>query len=175
MKINEDTDLFNEIVENERWLARFDDPSLSDETLSRIKGAIRSELADAHATTTRVSWWARPWHGAVAAAAMLAISVGVVQYATSLDYGSNQPRLALVSSDSDDVQPITEWKSLPTTIELDDSGLEELSEWELGDSWALSGASMYEAFEEAFDDEDGAAVEEQGAMAPAQMSQLRSI
>lgn len=172
-----ENNMMAEIAENERWLAQFEAPPPRDGLLDEIKLATRAALARDDQTLTMPVWWQRPWHGAVAAAAMVAICVGVVRYAPTIEnqgIGSNHvdkqvTKIAFL--------PLIDWKSLPSTTSFDDEPLDELEEWEFGDSWALSGASMYEAFEAALVDDGSTGAEsiQQGAIAPAMTGETRSI
>lgn len=170
-----ENNLMAEIAENERWLAQYEAPTPRDGLLDEIKASVRSELSGADEIGRMPSWWQRPWHGAVAAAAMVAICVGVVRYAQTLDLSAGDPsnkRVTAIAS-----LPLVEWKSLPAATEFDDEPLDELEDFDFGDSWALSGASMYETFEAAFGD-DGATTNEpvqQGALPPAEDGQTRSV
>ncbi|MCA9256662.1 MAG: hypothetical protein KDA33_13530 [Phycisphaerales bacterium] len=150
-------DMLREIEESERWLAGFESPAPSVEAMAGLKRAVRDELAARRGRQFAMKW--RAWHGALAAAAMLVISVGVVRYATvhtaPSSFVSVQDALALLP-DVPDVE---------TSIEV--STLDELGEMSIGESWALSGSSMYETFEDALSDDSTDEPGEVGAMAPA--------
>jgi len=169
-----DNNLMAEIAENERWLAQYEAPAPRAGLLDEIKANVRMELGDVSEGTQAPSWWARPWHGALAAAAMVVLCVGVVRYAQTLDYG-NDPIDRTVNTLAS--LPLVDWKALPSTTEFDDEPLDELEAFEFGDTWALSGASMYETFEAAFGDDAENASEtlQQGALPPAEDGQTRSV
>lgn len=150
---NENT--MREIESNERWLARFDHPAPSPESVARVKQAVRAELAR-ESGQKAVAW--RPWHGGLAAAAMLLLSVGVVQYAR---WATPQVEPDLFADAGEYVMTIESESSIA------DESLDDLSDMDIGESWALSGASMYDVFEDAFEDEDNADAGEAGAQLPA--------
>lgn len=151
---NENT--MREIEANERWLARFDHPATSPDATARLKRAVRVELAR-ESTQQAVAW--RPWHGGMAAAAMLLLSVGVVQYAR---WATPQVEQDLLLVDAGEYIMTIESES-----SIADESLDDLSDMDIGESWALSGASLYDTFEDAFNDEDGTDAGEAGVMLPA--------
>ena len=152
--------ILRKIEENERWLAGFDTPVVSAEKLSGVKNAVRDELARNQAQTFAMRW--KPWHGAFVAAAMVMLSVGVVRFAglqTSpavrfTDSGA-AGLLAMVEFDVPDVEP-----------SIVDAELDELEAWQIGDSWALSGASMFQTFEDALSEDGVDDTDEVGATGP---------
>jgi hypothetical protein len=64
-----------EIAEAEKWLAGHETPLPSSESLAAIRRAVRDEL-DAQASGRFPMNW-KAWHGAVSAAAVVALCVGV--------------------------------------------------------------------------------------------------
>lgn len=126
--------MLREIQAGERWLKSVDAPVLPPALAARIKAAVRSELA----SSSRTGTWRR-WHAAVAAAAMLLLSAGVVrqmsaayraawervrpleQFAASLDaVQQTDAALALLEQDIDGVGRYE--------IVDNDSTIEDLSE-----------------------------------------------
>lgn len=148
---NSDLNILRDIEKNERWLAGFESPVATDQALAAVRQAVRDELARKRTRAFAIRW--RPWQGAMAAAAMLVISVGIVRFAYEHAEVTPMPDIA-------DLALITD---ADTSIE--DASLEKLSEMTIGESWALSGTSMYETFEDALSD-DSEEPGEQGAMAP---------
>ncbi len=177
-----ENNLMAEIAENERWLAQYEAPAPRDRLVDEIKASMRTELNIADDVARTPSWWQRPWHGAVAAAAMVAICVGVVRYAQTLDLNAgggslDNGNVLLADAGNSDQTPLSDWKALPSATDFDDEPLDELEDFDFGDSWALSGASMYETFEAAFVDDAESAGEpvQQGALPPAEDGQTRSV
>lgn len=156
-----DMNILREIEENERWLASHDAPEPSADVLASVKLAVRDELARDRERSFAIRW--RPWQGAFAAAAMIMISVGVIRFAAlhtdparPLDLGA---RFVMEDLDVPEVE-----RSIVDT-ELDD-----LEEWRIGESWALSGASMFETFEDALSEDSSEESDEVGATANGSVS-----
>lgn len=149
-------DILREIEANERWLAEFDAPAVSEDALADLKRTVRAELARKQGRRFAMAW--RPWQGAMAAAAMLLLSVGVVRYAALHTEPSVVPDFQVALGE---LPLISETE---TSIEVE--SLEALSEMTIGESWALSGASMFETFEAALSDDGEEDLGEAGAMAP---------
>lgn len=147
----------NEIAEAERWLSRQTTPRLSDDLVPRIQRAVREELAQVRPGDAGVPRW-RTWHGAIAAAAALALSVGFGWY--SLRFELSEPIQLAESGDSAAIE--REVAAFLSALPEADADLVELEELTFGDAWAFDGASLYDAFEQAFSEEEAAdrAVEE---------------
>ncbi|HWL93279.1 MAG TPA: hypothetical protein VNT79_07070 [Phycisphaerae bacterium] len=143
-----DKKLNDEIAEGERWLAGFGRPAASDELLARIKQSVRHEVLRVNASAAVGRSW-KHWHGALAAAASIALCVGVAGYSTRF-----QPlqRATLVQ----DLEPVAverEVTALLSFLPASDDELAELEESNSDDAWALDGPSLYEAMEAAFEDD----------------------
>ena len=144
--VNEQDRQLEEIAANEAWLARVATPAPSAEAVSRAKLAARRELDRQHGLTPVRSW--RAWHGALAAAAALALCVTVGWYAMRV-----QPVTAPIMVADADVQPLwPEATELQTTVlvAMDDE-ISDLEEWSSDESWSAVGADLYYALEEALD------------------------
>lgn len=153
---NNDLKMLREIEDNERWLAEIETPTASPEAISSVRQAVRAELARSRNRQFAIRW--RPWQGAIAAAAMLMLSVGVVRFAAMHTQPSEVPDIQTALGDLSIISQ--------TETSIEDDSLDQLSEMKIGESWALSGTSMYETFEEALSDDGGDDVGEAGAMAP---------
>ncbi|MCB9855822.1 MAG: hypothetical protein H6818_09050 [Phycisphaerales bacterium] len=152
--------ILREIEENERWLASIETPAVSAESIAGVKRAVRNELANRGHRRIAFRW--RAWQGATAAAAMLLLSVGVVRYSM----------LHTPSSRFSDVQiAMIELPVIPDVeTSIDGDTLDALGEMSIGESWALSGSSMYETFEDALSDDGDDDAGEIGAMGPVGIS-----
>jgi len=146
--------ILREIEENERWLAEQPTPAISAAAMARIKDAVQAECMHGRGGTGASRW--RPWQGAMVAAAVLALSVGVIRYAAMVSTTSGSVGDGMLL---EHVAVVTERES-----SIDGTTLGELSEGALGETWALSGASMYDAFEAAFDESDDESSGEAGVM-----------
>ncbi len=152
-----DMNILREIEENERWLSTHETPEASADVLANVKLAVRDELARDRERAFVVRW--RPWQGAMAAAAMIMISVGVIRFA-ALNTDPARPLDPVARFVIEDLDVPEVERSIVDT-ELDD-----LEEWRIGESWALSGASMFETFEDALSEDSGDESDEVGATAP---------
>ncbi len=141
----------NEIAEAERWLSRQTPPRVSEDLVPRIQRRVREELTKVHAGDAGSTRW-RAWHGAIAAAAALALSVGVGWY--SLRFESSEPIRLADSGDSAAIE--REVAAFLSALPEADADLVELEELTFGDAWAFDGASLYDAFEQAFAEDDAA-------------------
>lgn len=133
----------HEIETGERWLATFDTPGPSPEASAGVKRAIREQLG--RRSLGRADRWPA-WTGAVAAAAVLALSVTVVWQFR--DAGGAAPLVA-----------VSDW-SLPEDIEADSLAfaslgdeLTTLESWS-GQSSDLDIGSLYDAVEDALTNAD---------------------
>ncbi|RIK67702.1 MAG: hypothetical protein DCC65_06140 [Planctomycetota bacterium] len=140
-----DNRLHDEIAEGERWLAAQPTPGPAPEAVERAKAAARRELMRTSAEPARAQ--VRPWHGVLAAAASLALAVGVGWYvvrtheppASTLAGGDAEPTLDTIAAAAADT----------TQLALFDDDLTELEDWSAEESWSAGGASLYEAMREA--------------------------
>ncbi len=133
----------HEIEAGERWLATFDTPGPSLDASAGVKRAIRKQIS--RPPLRRADRWPA-WAGAVAAAAVLALSVTVVWQ--SRDTGGAAPLVA-----------VSDW-SLPDAIEADSLAfaslgdeLTTLESWS-GQSSELDIGSLYDAIEDALTNAD---------------------
>lgn len=136
-----------EIEASERWLAQFETPGPRDEAVANAKRAARNEL-NRRRVSPKVSRW-RSWHGAVAAAAVIAFSVGVAWY-SSQEFGVD--RIARVEPAG---QPVVgETGDVLVVLTVDDDELSELEAW----SAELDGydvGAVYDELVDAFEDSPG--------------------
>lgn len=148
--------ILDEIEAGERWLARVERTRPpSAEALERTRKAVRESLA--RQSHVEAPW--RAWHGAIAAAAMILLTVGIAQYA----------RWSTGTAAGDALSGSWIATTAFTEPSIDDDMLDELSNWQIGESWALSGSTMYDLFEDAFNEDIGNAgdAEDAGAQGPA--------
>lgn len=144
--MNEQDRQLEEIETNEAWLARFATPAPSAEAVARAKQASRREVGRNHGTSAVRSW--KAWHGAVAAAAALALCVTVGWYAMR-----HQPETTPMMVAEADVQPLwpeTTQQQTTVLVAMDDE-ISDLEEWSSDESWSAGGADLYYALEEALD------------------------
>lgn len=135
--------MLNEIAAREQWLASCETPGPSPAAVARVKEAMRRELQTG-ATSAKRPW--RPWHGALASAAAIALCATVV-------WQSGQaPSTIEVASVDEDHAWVAPSNAKTTVIATFESDLDQLETSSDEDSWALSGASMYEAMEDALDE-----------------------
>lgn len=141
--------LIEEIERNEIWLARFETPEASPALVTRIKGAVRQELARQSARRRILDL--RPWQSVFAAAAMLAICVGIAWYSSSYS-----PRTVGPLADAPVAENVPEEvDALFSTFADSDSDLTELDDLAYDEAWSLDGVSLYSAWDEAFTDDSG--------------------
>lgn len=147
--MNEQDRQLEEIEANEAWLARLVTPAPSAEAVARAKQAARRELARQRGGYGVRSW--KPWHGALAAAAALALCVTVGWYAMTL-----QPATTPMMMAEADVQPL--WPEMTqqqtTVLVAIDDEISDLEEWSSDESWSAGGADLYYALEEALGADD---------------------
>ncbi len=134
-------DMFDEIAEGERWLAGLDAPSFSPALEQRVKAAVRNEL-DRTSAPIRRRWSAV--QGTFAAAAMIGLAVLTGWYSTRLYESSQSP---LMFADAESVHAISELQIIVGDGITDDS-LDELAQWVDEDSFALTGASLFDALDQ---------------------------
>lgn len=142
--------MLEEIAENERWLASFQTPPADARLRARLRAAAHRELESARGATGSASR-RRSWQGALAAAAMLLLAVCIGWYGVGIsnppdgayfaDAGTEEAILPSISATS------LEQAEQFATLEY---GMSDLEAWATEDRWAVSGASLYEALEEAF-------------------------
>jgi hypothetical protein len=141
-----DRQMQDEIAADERWLATFDTPPPSAETIDRLQQVMHDELElkrRRSLTGQRASW-----HGVLAAAAAIALAVTIGWHSTrrhtSEPYSPSQNEFAsswLAERQQDAL----------AMSDLDDQ-LSELEAWSVEETWGLGGASLFGALEEALDD-----------------------
>jgi len=131
----------SEIEPLERWLAGFDTPPPSAELIERTCVAARHAFQRGRAEAATSARGQKAWYGAVAAAALILLSVAVAWQAVRSSGGDgvnsfarNWPPIELTVSEDD------EWVGF-------DSDLRTLESWEAQADWELGGADLYEAFE----------------------------
>jgi len=142
------------IRDGEDWLSGFVTPGPSLSAIERAKLAARGELGRRGSERTVRRWAA--WHGMLAAAASIALAVTVGWYSTHV-YDSPGGVVAvadLVPTWSDDVT-----EEFARYDELDEE-LSEFESWVKDENWALSGSSLYETLEGAW--ENGASGDNTG-------------
>ncbi len=155
-----DKNKMDEITRGEAWLAGFKTPEASGELIERIKRATREQLARP-AVLPRL-FALRPWHGSLAAAAMLALCVGVAWYSRSQTPIGPGP---MTDSGSIAVAPVPdEVEAIFYTFEGVEQGLSELDELAYDDAWSLDGVSLYSALDEAFSEDSGVDDEDSTSM-----------
>ncbi|MBX3393904.1 MAG: hypothetical protein KF841_00910 [Phycisphaerae bacterium] len=160
-----DRKLLMEIDESEAWLSRFEVPLSFSHRLEEVKRAVRSELAAADASRRLESAWLnrlRPWHGSMAAAAVLAICVGVAYFSSAFSPSTDD---AILLADRDAAIE-AEMGALVKVLSASGDRLSDLEELAGTDAWAIDDVSFYRAFEEAFGDwpESDGATDRTGAM-----------
>jgi hypothetical protein len=136
---------FDELEESERWLAGFPAPDVPIPVVQRCRDAVRREAIDSRGHAAgRVL---RAWHGGLAAAAMMALAVGVAWYAV---VSSSAPPVFITITG----QPPAAAESDPDSIAFAamDETLADLESWSQDSEWDAEGASLTEAFDEAFRD-----------------------
>lgn len=142
--MNEFDRIQHEIESDERWLAGFESPEPSAETLANVKLAVRSELRRSAASSTGGTW--RAWQGAVASAAVIAFGVALAWYSMPTDPQRGRLLLAEgVEVDSQFAEDVGE--ELLAYRNFDDE-LDALESWGDGDEM-LDVGSLYDAFEDA--------------------------
>lgn len=170
-----DRKMLREIDESEAWLARFEVPVSFSRRLDEVKLAVRNEIAAGVASQQVESAWLnrlRPWHGSLAAAAMLAICVGVAYFSTGSAPSADQ---AIVLADRDSAIE-AEMGALVKALSPSEDQLYDLEELAGTDAWAIDDVSFYRAFEDAFGDwpESDGATDRTGAMLDSGTRSMRS-
>jgi anti-sigma-K factor RskA len=128
-----DEKLIEEIEEGQLWLSQFDTPLPSAAAMARAKQAIRHEIhgpASTHPTLKLRHGW-RPWHGALASAASIALAV-LVGYSRT---NSHRPEITVAPVAT---TTITESDLITyTTLDSELSELEsiDLQHGTLADAW----------------------------------------
>lgn len=131
-----------ELDRNERWLAGFSTPGPSAESIRRAKAAASDAFSRLDVEQARPS--PKPWHGVLAAAATIALAVGIGWYGTRLD-APGPARMTL--ADAESILPGLTGESDEGAVQLAyfDENLSELEAWSTDESWDASGASLFEA------------------------------
>ncbi len=133
--------LREEIADGEHWLAGFEMPEPSRESVERVKGAVLAELGKVGADVPADRW--TRWHGVAAAAASIALAVGVGWYSAR----HNQSAIDVLAQDepasawSDET-----WQDAVALGDLDDE-LADLESWTSEDAWDVDGVMLYEALD----------------------------
>lgn len=152
--------MHEEIAEGERWLAGQETPRPSLEAVERAKAAARKELVHMRASGGRGMF--RLWHGVVAAAASIALAVGIGWYGVR----THEPdRQTLVVADTEPVIEVMDTATGEETTQLAyfEDDLSELEEWSSEESWDAGGASLFEAMNDALNEKADGSGERNGA------------
>ena len=143
--MNSENQTMQAIRDGEDWLSGFGTPGPSAAAIERAKLAARGELSRRGSGRTVRRWAA--WHGVLAAAASIALAVTVGWYSTHV-FDSPVGGVAvadLVPAWSDDVtEEFARYDAL-------DEELSEFETWVKDENWALSGSSLYDTLEGAWE------------------------
>lgn len=142
-----------EIATGEQWLRAFEAPGPSRASVGRLRRTVRAELGRGSA---RFSW--TPWHGVLAAAASIALAVGVGWDAARQHDVASKPAAALALDPS---WPVETWQDAVAMTDLE-NGLIELEAWSSEEAWNLDGTTLYEVLEDALEETLEAHDEESG-------------
>lgn len=137
-------ELLREVEASERWLARFETPGPREESVADVKRSVRRELGRSRPIAGSGRW--RSWHGAVAAAAMIVVSIGVARYSSNEIGGPK-----LVSIEPDDLMGLGEDGDVPITPTLNDDEMADLEAWS-ADLDGFDVGAVYDGLVDAFDD-----------------------
>ncbi len=133
-----------EIESSERWLTQFETPGPREEAVAEAKRLVRRELHRRRPSAGAGRW--RSWHGAVAAAAMIVVSIGVAWYSSNGIDGGLQ--IALVPDQS---PGLDEDGDILVVLTLDDDEMSALEAWSAGlDEFDVG--TVYDELVDAFDD-----------------------
>jgi len=145
-------DMLNEIERDERWLAGFETPEPDAAAMDRLRRAVDGELARSRGR--RDAGW-QAWHGVLAAAAAIALAVGVAWQTRWFDGSAAEgpTTSALVEAiPTNDFFPAEEATEAISEMEDDLSSLEA---WSASMGWEVDGADLYEAMNEGMDASNG--------------------
>jgi len=138
--MNHDLRQLEEIARDEAWLARFPTPAPSRECADATRAAMRTALS---ADQRRIALHWQSWHGAVAAAAAIAVFVALGSYAVR-----HEPAPKATTELADDWVPEgIEEQGQIALAELDSDELYMDYSLEFGDE--AGGRDLYDALEEA--------------------------
>ncbi len=136
-----DANVNDEIADGERWLAGFQTPEPSRECVQRVKAAVRSEVGRAGPRDAAGRWvW---WHGALSAAASIALAVTVGWHSTR--HHCSVPA-GLAQGDAMSAWSDETWQDAVALGDLEDE-LSDLETWTSDDAWDADGAVLYEALD----------------------------
>ncbi len=141
-----DRQMQDEIAADERWLALFDTPPPSGETIDRLEQVMGDELELERGRSS--SGRRASWPGVLAAAAAMALAVTIGWHSarrhTSGPYspGQNEFASSWLAEKQQDAVAMSDF----------DEQLSELEAWSVEETWDLSGASLYGALEDALND-----------------------
>ena len=133
-----------EIESSERWLTQFETPGPREEAVAEAKRLVRRELHRRRPSAGVGRW--RSWHGAVAAAAMIVVSIGVAWYSSNGIDGGLQ--IALVPDQS---PGLDEDGDILVVLTLDDDEMSALEAWS-ADLDEFDVGVVYDELVDAFDD-----------------------
>jgi len=156
-----DQNRIDDIEQGERWLATLATPAPSADCQARVRQAVHAELRRRQSCTTQQRW--SPTTGIFAAAAAIALAVGVGWYAKqSMPPDSAAPQIAArspspsykdtgiaISVDTGGVAEADGEPSLAMSSQLDDN-LKTLEEWSKDSTWDLTGSSLSAALDEVY-------------------------
>jgi hypothetical protein len=135
----------SEIEELEQQLNAVPRPMAARDAMERTKLAIRAELHAMHGTGHVPR--GRAWQGAVAAAAMIALAVGV-----GWNSLRQETRLAAEGADAIALWSEPTHEQVVQLASLNDQ-MTKLESWSAEESWNVNGATLYSVFEEAGQDD----------------------
>ncbi|MCZ6817598.1 MAG: hypothetical protein O7F76_13005 [Planctomycetota bacterium] len=133
-----------EIESSERWLTQFETPEPREEAVAEAKRLVRRELHRRRPSAGAGRW--RSWHGAVAAAAMIVVSIGVAWYSSN----GIDDRVLVVSVPTDPSE-LDEDGDVLVVLTLDDAEMLALEAWS-ADLDGFDVGVVYDELVDAFDD-----------------------
>jgi hypothetical protein len=133
MNASNDANTSGKLAEDERWLASFPTPSPSTAAVERIKSAVRTELAaeNRHDRSARRDPAIYRLVGALAAAAVLAAAVGLIEFVAPTGKATGYDVIAAFSQVADDLSSEDALASLRLDLERYTSRVEAdaASQW----------------------------------------------
>lgn len=150
-----DRQKLEEITHGERWLAEFPPPFVSEESLARIRRAVRQELSLRGSEAAERGRSA--WQGVAVSAAAILLAVTIGWYSVQSETGAPAWELA----DSDFVEEISDTFVTFAAIDAEVTSLETVDDERV---WVLSGAALYEAMEGALSEPETNDFNDTGAM-----------
>ena len=105
MSGSDDQNISRDLAENERWLASLATPSPSSRTIERVKSAVRAELAADRRPDRlpRRDSLVYRLAGALAAAAVLAAAVGLIEFVATTDESPGYDVIVAFNQVADDL------------------------------------------------------------------------